>query len=133
METEIAVWVAKEVRQEHIKVIDWLNESTDKDFYLLQLESYQIDDSKPAPFFKVICQPSEEMREIGNEKKKTHESEQLKISFWKGFLEKAKDKTDFFSGDRLYWWTGRLNEIGKTGVEIGCRLNTNKTAVSVRY
>ena len=50
MESKIAVWVAKEIRQEHIKVIDWLNEFTDKDFYLIQLESYQIDNSIPAPF-----------------------------------------------------------------------------------
>ena len=129
MEAKIAVWIAKEIRPEHITVINWLNEFTDKEFYLIQLESYKIDDSKPAPFFKVICQPSTEMREIGQEKK----TKQLKISFWKNFLEKAKNKTDFFSNDKSNWWTGIHNEFGKTGVEIGCRVTENKTAVSVRF
>ena len=133
MEAQIAVWVAKKLREEHINVINWLNEFTNKNFYLIQLESYQIDDSKPAPFFKVICQPSQEMKKIGQEKKELNERSQLKVHFWRNFLEKAKNKTDFFSNDRPYWWTGRHNEIGKTGVEIGCRVNRNKTAVSIRF
>ena len=62
MESDIIIWIAKEIRPEHIKVIEWLNESTDKDFYLIKLESYQIDDSKPSPFFKIICEQSPEMK-----------------------------------------------------------------------
>ena len=69
MEAKIAVWIAKEIRQEHVNVINWLNKFTDEYYYLIQLDSYQIDDSKPAPFFKVICQPSIEMRKIGQQKK----------------------------------------------------------------
>ena len=133
MDAKVAVWIAKKVREEHTNVVNWLNEFTDKDFYLIQLESYQIDDSKPAPFFKVICQPSQEMRKIGQQKKELSEGRQLKIHFWRNFLEKAKNKTDFFSNDKLSWWTGRHNEIGKTGLMLGCRVNTNKTAVSVLF
>lgn len=133
MEAKVAIWIAKKIREEHINVINWLNEFTDKDFYLIQLESYQIDDSKPAPFFKVICRPSEEIRERGKQKKELSENNQLKINFWKRFLENAKDKTDFFVNDRLYSWTGRHNKIGKTGVELGCRVNANRTAVSIIF
>ena len=133
MGTEIAVWVAKKIRQEHVNVIDWLNESTDKDFYLIQLESYQIDDSKPAPFFKVICQPSIEMRKIGQQKKELSDASQLKINFWKSFLEKAKNKTDFFSNDKPHVWTERHNKIGTTNVKLGCWVNANKTAVSILF
>ena len=137
MESEIAVWVAKEIRHEHIKVIDWLNEFTDKDFYLIQLESYQIDNSIPAPFFKVICKPSIEMRKRGEQKiiknREEIERNQLKINFWRSFLEKVKNKTNFFSNDKPHWWTNRYNEVEKTGVQLGCCVNKNKVAVSVLF
>ena len=133
MELEKVVWIAKELRPEHISVINWFNENTDKKFYLIQLESYQIDDSKPAPFFKVMCQPSPEMREIGQEKEKLNETKQLKISFWESFLEKAKNKTDFFSNNKSSWWPGMHSKIEKTDIDIGCRVNIDKTAVSVMF
>ena len=133
MEAKIAVWIAKKIRQEHIKVIEWLNDSTDKDFYLIQLESYQIDNSQPAPFFKIICQPSLEMKKISRHKKEESEGNQLKIKFWDSFLEKAKSKTDFFSKDKTHWWTGRHKEVRKTGILLGCRVNKDKTAVSIIF
>lgn len=133
MESEIAVWVAKEIRQEHIKVIDWLNEFTDKNFYLIQLESYQIDSSNPAPFFKVICRPSIEIKTRGERKRELSERGQLKIKFWKSFLEKTKNKTDFFANDKPNWWTNIHNEVGKTGVQLGCWVNKDKTAISVLF
>ena len=96
MDAKIAVWIAKKVREEHINVINWLNEFTDKDFYLIQLESYQIDDSKPAPFFKVICQPSIEMKEVGKKKKEESESGQLKKSFWTNLLENSSTEKQIY-------------------------------------
>ena len=48
-------------------------------------------------------------------------------------MEKAKNKTDFFSNDKPHWWTERHNEVGKTGVNLGCWVNTNKAAVSVLF
>ena len=133
MESDIIIWIAKEIRPEHIKVIEWLNESTDKDFYLIKLESYQIDDSKPAPFFKLICEPSPEMKKIGRQKKEENETKLLKEKFWESFLEKAKEKTDFFSKDKIHSWTQRYNKVGVLDIEIGCGINTDKTSVLVRF
>lgn len=69
MDCKIAIWVCKEPRQEHINAINWLNEISDKYFYLVKLEAYKIGDSEPAPFFSVICQPTEEMKTLGENKK----------------------------------------------------------------
>ena len=133
IEAKIAVWISKQVRPEHIKVIEWLNEYTGKDFYLIQLESYKIDNSKSAPYFKVICKPSAEMKALGKQKKAMSEAEQLKIKFWESFLEKAKNKTNFFSNDRPHWWTQRYNKVGTSSIEIGCGVNADKTSVLVRF
>ena len=64
-----AIWIVKEPRQEHINAVNWLNRETDKAFYLVKLEAYRIGDSAPAPFFSVICSPSEEDKQFGEEKR----------------------------------------------------------------
>lgn len=69
MDVSTVIWIAKHPRVEHINAINWLNEFSDKNFYLLQVEAYKIDDSRPAPFFSVICRPSEEAKNIGKSKK----------------------------------------------------------------
>lgn len=73
MDCSTAIWIVKEPRQEHINAINWLNEATEKCFYLVKLEAYKIGDSKPAPFFSVICQPTEDTKVLGKEKKQFKE------------------------------------------------------------
>lgn len=69
MEADVAIWISKEPRQEHINVFNWLNEISDKSFYLVKVEAYKIDESAPAPFFTVLSKPSGEMKKIGEDKK----------------------------------------------------------------
>ena len=54
------VWIAKDFTNEHRKTLDWMNESTHDcfQFFGLQLEVIQIDDSRPAPKFNVIVKPN---------------------------------------------------------------------------
>lgn len=74
MNCEHAIWIVKEPRQEHINAINWLNEVSDKNFYLVKLEAFKIGNSEPAPFFSVICSPEEEIKELSRDKKElTHE------------------------------------------------------------
>ena len=132
MEAKVAVWIAKKVREEHINVINWLNEFTDKDFYLIQLESYQIDDSKPAPFFKVICQPSIKMKERGKKKKELSEAEKLKKDFWTKLLDSSREKTDFFSNTALSYWTVVTHKVNKN-IFLAYRINKNKSAIAILF
>lgn len=62
----IAIWVVSNVREEHRKAIDWLNEHTDDDveFYLVQIELLQIDESPRAPHFEIICKPNDWARSV---------------------------------------------------------------------
>ncbi len=74
MDSKAAIWIAKETRQEHINVINWLNEVSDKGFYLVKVEAYKIDNSDPAPFFSIICKPTDESRKLGLDKKELQEN-----------------------------------------------------------
>lgn len=132
MDAKVAVWIAKKLREEHIKVINWLNESTDKYFYLIQLESYQVDNSKPAPFFKVICQPSKEMKEVGKQKKELSKAQKLKKDFWTKFLDNSREKTDFFSNTAPSTWTVIEHHINKN-IHLVYRINKDKGGIAVCF
>ena len=109
---KIAIWIAKEVREEHIKVINSLNEElTDKSFYLVQLESYQIDESKPAPFLKVVCRPSEEIRKAFQKNKEESEVNKLKNDFWTSLLDRSSKKQSFFLLKSIIQQIGQLSRI----------------------
>ena len=60
-DAQVIVWVAKDVREEHRQAIDWLNEHTDDaiEFYLVQIELWQIEDSPYAPKFEIISKPND--------------------------------------------------------------------------
>lgn len=55
----IIIWIANEIQLAHKKAIEWLNNNTSAEmlFYGLELEVWQIDDSKPAPHFNIAVLP----------------------------------------------------------------------------
>ena len=117
-DAKTAVLICSEPRQEHINVVTWLNEMTPSDisFYLVKVEGIKIDDSKPAPLFSVIVKPSEESKQIGQEKQKLAQRHILRRAFWEGLLEKCNKKTDLFSNVSPQIWNYIGTGAGKTGL-----------------
>ena len=59
----VIIWVSPEIRPEHRKALEWLNEATrgNLDFFGVELEVLQIEGSAlKAPSFKVVVGPKEE-------------------------------------------------------------------------
>jgi hypothetical protein len=54
------VWIAKSIRDEHRQALDWLNEHTDEEtnFFGVEIQVVQIDDSRPAVQFVLAAQPN---------------------------------------------------------------------------
>ncbi len=61
LDATVIVWLAPQFRDEHRQAIDWLNAHTteDVDFFGVELELLRIDDSAPAPHFKLVAAPNE--------------------------------------------------------------------------
>src|SRR3990172_1967039 len=61
LDAKVVVWISPQFRDEHKQTLDWLNRDTTEglSFFGVQLEIFRIEDSLPAPNFKVLAQPSE--------------------------------------------------------------------------
>lgn len=111
---EKAIWIVSEPRQEHIRAVSWLNESTSAEFYLFKIEGIKIGDSPPAPLLTLIVGPSEEVREAGAAKKEYADRHHYRKRFWTLLLERAKTKTKLHANisPNIYSWVGTGAGIG---------------------
>lgn len=95
LDAKIAVWVSSDPRPEHIRAIEWLNETgSGVKFYLVKVEAYRIGTSEPAAKFTIVTGPSEKTEIVGDEKKEMAERHKLRYDFWKSLLERSKQKTN---------------------------------------
>jgi hypothetical protein len=65
VDARTVIWISKEVREEHQKAIDWLNQITsdDREFFAIEIQLIKVDDSLPAPFFNVKAAPNDWSKE----------------------------------------------------------------------
>lgn len=93
LEASAAVWITTDPRAEHVRAIQWLNETTPDNisFYLVQLAAYRIQGCSPvAPLMTVVVKPSAESKTFGKQKKELAERHVLRLKFWGQLLERAK-------------------------------------------
>ena len=60
-EANVLIWIAREFNEEHREALDLLNRRTDEEteFFGVIVEVWKIDDSRPAPHFKVVSAPND--------------------------------------------------------------------------
>jgi len=137
LDAKAAVWISTLPRPEHIRTIQWLNETTPEDiaFYLVRLAAYRIaGHDAAAPLLTVIVGPSAEAKSFGKEKKELAERHILRLRFWEQLLEKAKQKGVLLHAQRS---PGKDSYISAgAGVQSGLSFNyvvwmTEETAVEL--
>ena len=69
LEAKKIIWLSEEIRQGHIDTVEWLNEQTDKEFYLTEIKIGKVEGGF-IPIFNIIVKTTEESKEIGDYKKK---------------------------------------------------------------
>ena len=87
LQAGIAVWIVADPRPEHVAALNWLNESSSADFYLLKIEAIRIDNSPPAPLLTVIVGPSEEGKSIGESKREMNERDRMRHRWWSQLVQ----------------------------------------------
>jgi len=88
VDANTVIWISKEVREEHRKAIDWLNQITNEDieFFAVEIKLIQIGDSDIAPFFNVKASPNDWSKE-----------QKTKITSSSGITERQEYYHEFFT------------------------------------
>lgn len=121
LDADIAIWVVKDVNEEHRQAIEWLNDNSFEkiNIFLVKLELWQIDNSPIAPKFQVICEPNNWAKVLKQQSKDNITDLELRqMEYWQGFVDyaKSKDKTYISQRPSIYNWY--VIRIGSTDYKI---------------
>lgn len=120
---EVVVWAVARARDEHRQAIEWLNQHTDSEFgfLLVEVELWQIGDSKPAPRLSVVERPNEWAKAL-KMSEGLSETGRIKLSYWTNYREivgESLDKAKTINGKKtsgLRFWKN------------GCKIRGNEEA-----
>jgi len=123
-DANIIIWIFKEIREEHRKAIDWLNENTSEDFafFGVKLEVWQIENSNLALKFQVISKPNEWSKTLKQRNKFT-DTKLKQLEFWnelKSFIQERKN-VSLQTPRPQHWYNV---SIGTSDAHIGLTINT---------
>ena len=135
------IWIAEELKEEHRKALDWLNEKTVEgiEFFGLEVELWQIGDSQPAPKFNVVSQPNDwAKRVVQSDNSELTELKILQQEFWKGLTEYMKLNKTFLNLRKAraqHWYTLAVGSpkfhisltVNSRLKQIGCELYIKET------
>jgi hypothetical protein len=136
LDASTVIWIATDFTEEHKKALDWLNDHTNDEisFYGVQLELWQIDESKPALRFNIISKPNLAVRQAARSMAVDELSDRRKFQydFWMKFrnkLDKTKKIPSLQTPRPQYWFDVSL---GKSGINISNICNTDENSVGIR-
>ena len=136
LDARYLIWIVKDVRDEHLKAIEWMNEHLDDSIrcFLVKIEVWQIGDSKPAPRFDVISMKNDWVATV---KKSAAASEvsSLKLKqqeFWVNLASyiRAKDSTIKIQTPRPQHWFDF--SIGNSLCHLAMSINSQKNQFGVQ-
>ena len=93
----VLVWIAKELRDEHRKALEWLNEHTgpDVDCFGVVIEVFRIDDSKPAFNFKPVVFPNEWQKDKGGSRPVASAKGEAYRAYFQDLINELRTKYKF--------------------------------------
>jgi hypothetical protein len=136
LEASAVVWISSEFTDEHKKALDWLNDHTLDDifFYGVLVQLWQIDSSRPALRFNVICRPADIIRQtaIAKASEELSETKKLQLDFWTEFRKRLLERKEIPSVQTprpQYWYDVSL---GRSGINLSNTANTFDKRIGVR-
>ena len=85
----VIVWIAERFRDEHRAALDALNERTGEDtqFFGIEVELWQIDNSRPAVNFKLVATPNGWSKQTGGRRSALSEEEESFRTFFQELVD----------------------------------------------
>lgn len=127
-DAEYVVWIVKDANDEHRQALEWLNDHTGNDlnFFLLRLELWQIDDSRPALKFNTIVKPNEWTKTLRERTQSDDLSETklMQLDFWKQFKTYCKENNSRLGTRKPYPQHWYDVSIGRSEGNVALTVNT---------
>lgn len=97
------VWIAKEFRDEHRAALDFLNGRTgeDTEFFGVVVELWKIDESRPAPHFRVVSAPNDWSKQTKPQAGEVSERNKKYQVFFQPLMDKLREDTRFTRATRV--------------------------------
>lgn len=135
LQANTIIWVVKSARDEHKEAVQWLNRHTDDevDFFLIAIELWKIDDSKPAPRFQVIVAPNAWAKIVKHATEGSREltdTKQMQFDFWTQFREFAQTRETFLKLRKVspqHWYS---ISTGSSKWHIALTVNTSTNHIA---
>ncbi|WP_441001159.1 DUF4268 domain-containing protein [Fodinibius sp. SL11] len=128
LDAEYIVWIVKAANDEHRQALEWLNDHTGNElnFFLLKLELWQIDDSKPAVKFNTVVKPNEWTKTLREQtqSKNLSETKLMQLDFWQQFKAFCKDKGSRLGTRKAFPQHWYEISIGSSEAHIALTVNT---------
>lgn len=134
MGAKTIVWLVKELTNEHEKALQWLNDvcAEDINFFGVELRLLQVDDSRPALDFRVVCSPNEWSKAVkARTQAATAESatKQLHLDLWnavKEYITERGTSLRLQSPRPQHWYS---IAVGRSGFQLSLTANTTEKRI----
>ena len=90
----IVIWIAENFREEHKKALEWLNENVDPEtgpsFFGIEIKLIKIENSPPAPDFRIVVKPNDWERMIKMSSQTISETSKKYLEFYSKLVDEYK-------------------------------------------
>lgn len=133
-DASIIIWLVTDYTEEHRQAIDWFNRNISESisFFLIQIEVIKIDDSQPAPVFKIISEPNNWGKNVKKSSSgdKVSDLKLMQKDFWsdlKTYATKNRPNLSFGRTPRAQHWYNI--SFGTSRCHIALTINTTKNYI----
>lgn len=130
------VWIAENFCEEHRAALDWLNEVTGEEleFFGLEIELWQIEDSPPAPMFNIIAEPNDWTREVKKDAEANlSELQQTQLAYWKSLRSKLLERKGPIHPQKAHPQYWAEYAVGRSHTWLAANVNVWDKNISVEF
>lgn len=110
------IWIAKKIREEHQKALEWLNENASEvSFFGIEVSAITIDKSKPALSFRLVIEPNTWSKEVKQATEQLDERHQKYLQFFTRLVaeyEKIKPEWRHLTAQPVRWLSSGAGKAG---------------------
>ena len=139
LNAELCIWIVAKAQEEHEQAIQWLNENTTENanFFLIEIEAWQIGESLPAAKFNIVTKPNDWakiIKQSGRGDNKVTDFRLQQKDFWDKVREYGEENCQYIRS----WRNARPQQwhdiaIGLTQAHLRATVNSRETCVVMDF